>query len=154
MNAAAQNIERFVALSALLTGFTRAELWGTGMVRPYWALLQTLGTDELLGRLLTQGGRALQQPALVSSELLPDADTGPLARNLITLWYLGLWTQLPLDWRDRHGAHAQDVTHYPSPEAYAQGLVWKTFHGHPQGAHQPGFGSWALPPVNEAGHEQ
>ena len=28
-------LERFVALSAALTGFPEAELWGTGMVEPY-----------------------------------------------------------------------------------------------------------------------
>lgn len=150
MNPADENLERFVALSSLLTGYSRAELWGTGMVRPYWSLLERLASDVLLGRLLSQGEQALRSPALVSKRLLPDPDTGPLARNLIALWYLGLWNQLPLDWRDRHGAHAQDVTHYPSPEAYTQGLVWQTMHAHPQGAHQGGYGSWSLPPIKEA----
>lgn len=135
-------IEEFVRLSARLTGFSRAELFGTGMVQPYWALLLQIGGERLVGQMLTQGG----SDEAIAQRLLPDPDTGPLARNLTTLWYLGLWQQLPLQWRDRHGAHALDVTGYPSPEAYAQGLVWQTFDTHPQGAHPPGYGSWALPP--------
>lgn len=136
------DIDDFLDLSARLTGFSRVELQGTGMVAAYWRLLLAIGGEELVGQLLRQP----RDEEAIAQLMLLDPDTGPLARNLITLWYLGLWNQLPLDWRDRHGAHAQDCTHYPSPEAYTQGLVWKTFDAHPQGAQQPGFGSWALPP--------
>ena len=138
-------IDDFLDLSARLTGFSRAELQGTGMLGPYWQLLLAIGGETLVGRLLSQHRQHPDDDG-IEQVMLVDPDTGPLAKNLIALWYLGLWNQMPLDWRDRHGAHALDATHYPSPEAYTQGLVWKTFHTHPPGARQPGYGSWALQP--------
>ncbi len=80
-------------------------------------------------------------------DILADPTIGPLARNLIVLWYLGQWNQLPADWRDAWGANAMDQTCIISPEAYVQGLVWPAIHTHPPGAKMPGYGSWALPPV-------
>lgn len=150
-------IETFVALSAVLTGFSPAELWGTGQVRPHWSMLLRIAGERLCGRLLDLGATlpglaSTDRDACVRQAML-DPDLGPLVNNLIVLWYTGLWQQLPQPWRNAHGAHAEDLTGYPSPAAYAQGLVWKAMHVHPQGALQPGFGSWALPPVvQERGH--
>lgn len=138
-------LKAFVRLSAALTGFTAAELHGSGMVRPYWDFMSRIAGEHGMGRLLDVDARS--DAALQA--LLADPHAGPLARNLITLWYLGQWVQLPYDWRNRHGAHAQDETHYLSADSYAAGLVWQAMHVHPQGARQPGFGSWSLPPVTE-----
>lgn len=33
-----------------------------------------------------------------------------------------------------------------SPAAYTEGLVWRTFHGHPGGAKPPGHGTWSQAP--------
>lgn len=135
----------FVRLSAALTGFSAAELQSSGMVKPYWDFMAGIAGEHGMGRLLDAdpaSDAALQA-------LLSDPHGGPLARNLITLWYLGQWVQLPYAWRNRHGAHAQDETHYLSAESYAAGLVWQAMHSHPQGARQPGFGSWSLAPVTE-----
>ena len=150
-------LDLFVKLSALLTGFNRVELFGTGMVQPYYQLLLQIAGERGVGELLTEGERVLAlsgkaQQKRIEKHLMTDPTTGPLAKNLITLWYLGLWNQLPLAWRNVHGAHANDVTHYPSAESYAQGLVWQAMHVHPQGTHQPGFGSWSLKPVTGAPH--
>ncbi len=147
----------FVRLSALLTGFNRVELFGTGMVQPYYQLLLRIGGEHGFGALLSEGAEVLAlkgkaQHKRIEKQLLADPTIGPLARNLITLWYLGLWNQLPLAWRNVHGAHADDVTHYPSAESYTQGLVWQAMHVHPQGAKQPGFGSWSLKPVSGGAH--
>jgi hypothetical protein len=147
-------IRRFVELSVALTGFDRAELWGTGMVRPYYAALGGIVGERVVGQLLSEwasiaalaGGDAARLDALIESRLLADPLLGPVARNLTTLWYLGLWAQLPYEWSNEYGANARDVTHYVSGEAYRQGLVWGAIHVHPQGAKQPGFGSWSLPP--------
>ena len=40
-----------------------------------------------------------QRDAAVASEILDDPKLGPVARNLIMLWYCGTWTALPEDWR-------------------------------------------------------
>lgn len=153
--AAPDTRRQFVALSVILTGFDDAELWGTGMVDVYLDWIRRIIGDARLGDLLSVSRTAIdaangQQATLdrlVRLDVLEDDMLGPVARNLIVLWYLGQWNQLPGDWRDAYGASALDVTCMVSADAYAEGLVWKAIHTHPQGAKQPGFGSWSLPPV-------
>lgn len=145
----------FVALSVVLTGFDDAELWGTGMVDAYLGWLLSVVGDRHTGTLLTTSHRVIEEAAgdddalerLVQLDILADPIIGPLARNLIVLWYLGQWNQLPADWRDRWGANAMDQTCIISPEAYVQGLAWPAIDTHPPGAKMPGYGSWALPPA-------
>ncbi len=131
--------DRFVELSALLTGFEPAELESTGMVRPYLALLTELVGDEIVGELLAASTDEI-------AHLWKHPCHGPLCRNLIVLWYLGQWDQLPMEWRTAYGAHPDDVSRIVSAEAYKEGLVWPVMGSHPPGAKQPGYGSWALPP--------
>ena len=130
-------IERFVALSAELTGFREVDIWGTGRARAHLDLLLSVAGDDLTARLLaTPAHHALADPAL-----------GPLARNLIVLWYLGQWDQMPREWRNRHGASPNDTAGVPSAAAFREGLVWAAIGAHPTGAKAPGFGSWATPPA-------
>src|SRR5882762_6625366 len=82
--------DRFSHVSVEVTGFSLAELQGTGMMRVYF--------DEL-GLVL---GRAIRQkylntnlkPAVLLSDLL----WGPVTCNVIRIWYLGQWRQLPVGW--------------------------------------------------------
>jgi hypothetical protein len=46
------------------------------------------------------------------------------------MWYNGNW--------------GQNVV---SGQAYIQGLIWDAAEAHPPGAKQPGYGSWAIPPL-------
>ncbi|MEO6528956.1 MAG: hypothetical protein ABIP93_20225 [Gemmatimonadaceae bacterium] len=151
------SLELFLSLSATLTGFNVTELWATAMVQTYYSLLPTIVGDRIFGELLSRwrdtyirgaGDEPLLE-ALVTSQILDDPDFGPLARNLAALWYLGMWNQLPAEWRNVHGAWANDVTYVVSPKSYVEGLVWKAIHTHPPAAKQPGYGSWALPPVTD-----
>jgi hypothetical protein len=41
-----------------------------------------------------------------------------------------------------------------SPEAYAEGLVWRAFDGHPAGAKPPGYGTWSLKPAPQPTAEE
>jgi hypothetical protein len=135
----------FAALSAALTGFREAELWGTGQVEPYLdELFATVG-DAIVARLLVTGDEALRTGAL-KERVLDDPDLGPVARNVIVMWYLGQWDALPGEWRNRHGASPLDVPRVISADAYAAGLVWRAIGAHPMGADPPGYGSWANPP--------
>lgn len=152
-------LTQFVSLSVALSGFDTAELWGTGMVRPYFQVLDSIVGGRVLGALLSEWTRLetladadARRPDGLLLPLFEDPMLGPVTRNLTTLWYLGLWTQLPSDWRDLHGAHALDVTHYVSGKAYTEGLVWNAIHAHPQGAKPPGYGSWSLKPASGADH--
>jgi hypothetical protein len=130
-------LERFVALSAELTGFREVDIWGTGRARAHLDLLLTVAGDDLTARLL----------ATSPCHALADPDLGPLARNLIVLWYLGQWDQMPRRWRDRHGASPADVAGVASAAAFREGLVWPAIGAHPTAAKAPGFGSWTTPPA-------
>jgi hypothetical protein len=149
-------IAQFVALSSALTGHTPAELWGTGMVAEYFQVLEATVGEEKVGELLTVWNAAVRKArrserrleTLIARDILGHDALGDLARNLIMLWYLGQWFQLPLAWRDRYGASVLDQTRIVSAEAYKQGLVWE--FSHPQGAKAPGYGSWALKPRRSA----
>jgi hypothetical protein len=135
--------ELFLGVSARLTGFGRVALLGTGMTAEYLramdAVLPAGALDELLN------DERLQSDARVP-ELLDDAKLGPVARNLIVLWYCGTWTALPDDWRAAYGASPLDTDHVESAAAYQAGLQWVVAGAHPAGARQQGFGAWAVPP--------
>lgn len=147
-------LETFLGLSTLLTGFSRLRLLGTGMARDYLHALDEIlprgFVDELLGvfeRL--PAGSDLE--ASVSAQLLNDAKLGPIARNIILLWYCGSWTQLPDAWRAQYGAAAEDVRHVVSAKAYQAGLQWVVAGAHAAGGQQQGFGAWSLAPAAEVG---
>jgi hypothetical protein len=150
-------LELFLSLSVTLTGFTAADLWGTGMVRTYFDLVPSIIGGGVFGRFISRwrytyirgsGDEALLDD-LVTSQIFEDPEFGPIARNVAALWYLGMWNQLPADWRNVHGAWANDTTFVVSPQSYTEGLVWTAIYTHPPAAKQPGYGSWALPPEEE-----
>lgn len=151
-------LELFLALSVTLTGFTAAELWGTDLVRTYFDLVPAIIGGGVFGRFMSRWRdtyiRGCSHEALlddlVTSQILEDPEFGPVARNVTALWYLGMWNQLPAEWRNVHGAWANDITFIVSPKSYTEGLVWKAIHTHPPAAKQPGYGSWALPPEPES----
>lgn len=146
------SIRAFLRLSELLTGFDEIELLGTGMVEAYYdELTAVIGAREV-GALLAAaetadaagGGDGVDDR--LRAHVLDNERFGPVARNIITMWYLGNWVQLPREWRNRYGAMALDFDRAISAKAYREGLVWPAAGTHPMGAKQPGFGSWSEPP--------
>jgi hypothetical protein len=136
-------------LSAILTGFGRIELLGTGMVGEYLRTLDAILPAGLLDEFLAVPERLPQGADLegaVTSQIIDDPKLGPLARNVILLWYCGTWTALPDAWRAAHGASPLDTDHVVSAEAYQAGLQWVVAGAHPAGAQQQGFGAWSLAP--------
>ena len=136
-----------------LTGFGRVALLGTGMAETYLATLEAVLPagilDELLvayGRLSDAGGRERALDELIAT----DPKLGPVARNVILLWYCGTWTELPGPWRAAYGVSRWDVSHVVSGEAYQAGLQWVASGGHPVGARQQGFGAWSVPPGGQS----
>ncbi|MBV8842250.1 MAG: hypothetical protein JO307_05505 [Bryobacterales bacterium] len=73
-----------------------------------------------------------------------------MAKSIIQMWYLGQWTQTPLAWREEFGTNPSDFNRVISAAAYTEGLVWRAAGTHPQGAKQPGYGTWSAPPVQIA----
>lgn len=147
------SLEQFLDMSAALTGYDRVQLLGTGMADEYMqALDETLPTGTL-DELLAAYGRASggDGEAAVNSEILTDPKLGPVARNVILLWYCGTWTALPDDWRASYGASPMDTSRVVSAEAYQAGLQWVAARAHPVAARPQGYGLWAVAPDEDGG---
>lgn len=144
----------FLTCSAALTGYDVLDLQGTGMSEAYHKLVCEIVGPGLCRTLFRRGARLAKRyaddpdalTAAYRRDILSDPRLGPVARNVIKLWYLGQWEQLPPAWRSAYGNHPKDVTHIPSPAAYRAGLVWTTIDAHPMGDLQPGYGTWSRPP--------
>ncbi|MBB5574791.1 hypothetical protein [Rhizobium paranaense] len=146
---------RFLAFSTEVTAFGTFELWATGQVEAYLATVNGAIGDAILNELLsdyekiclqTEGQAASERKARLRREIFGSEKLGPVARNIIKLWYVGTWYGLPGAWCEAFGARPKDVTFVVSPAAYTEGLMWKAIGAHPAGAKAPGYGSWASPP--------
>ena len=144
----------FLRTSALLTGYSSASLEGTGQAETYLFTLQTLGGPDATTALLSAACGLLDggDPGedgfddQVYAQIFDDPQIGPLATNLMRMWFIGAWYQMPDGWHDQYGGDPWAQSHMISPATYREGLVWHTIGAHPQGAKQPGFGTWAFPP--------
>jgi hypothetical protein len=134
--------ERFLAMSAELTGFGTVDLQGSGQTDTYVDLVVRVVGADLLDQVLDR----YEQAVRIERDLLGDPKLGPIARGIIKLWYVGVWYELPTDWVDSYGPLENDGTFTASPAAYAEGLLWYAIDAHPPGARAPGYGSWAAPP--------
>lgn len=149
--------DRFLALSALLTGFERVELLGSGVAQEYYRQVNDIIGTEIFQQLLFTSATIIEcygndEEALetaIRREILANIKLGAVAKNIIQLWYLGSWVQMPQSWRTQYGNNPSDVTTVVSSQAYQEGLVWSVIKAHPPGAKQPGFGSWAHLPINK-----
>lgn len=137
--------DRFMQLSAVLTGFDEASLHATGCAEDYWQQLRHVLPDALLQAMPSLARDPKTGPDKVRP-LLSSDDWGPVMRSIIKLWYLGIWTPLPDEWRRRYGSSSFDVERMISARAYKEALVWNAVGAHPMGAKQQGFGAWAGPP--------
>ncbi len=151
MNTHQDSLEQFLSLSVSLTGFDQAELLGTGLAQEYYQqVVSAIGeaiSQELwtIAQNLTKHADSDLDTA-IRRELMASPKFGPIARNIIQLWYWGSWIGLPQVWRNQYGTNQQDVTHFTSSAGYQEGLIWKVMGTHPEGAKQPGFGSWSMLP--------
>ncbi len=123
-------LDKFVALSSHLTGFSRFELMGTGQARAYLDWVSQHVPQELT---------ALQAAFAQSPANAAQAPASNLARRIIKLWYMGKW----------FNEAATDFV-IPSPDSYVAGLMWQAISAHPMGARQQGFAAWAEPPQSRS----
>jgi hypothetical protein len=144
-------LDAFIAISVELTCFKSYELLGTGMAGAYLDTLdKVVGApvaDELFvayAAVSTIEGD--KRAAAMRRSILGNEKVGPIARNIIKLWYVGTWFALPTVWQERFGPADADGTFVVSPTAYIEGLLWRAAGAHPPGARAPGFGSWKHPP--------
>jgi len=144
----------FVTFSAEVTGFTAFELEGTGQAEDYLKACDAVVGERIVDELLEVYGRLKARlesdgsdgARLMRHEILSHEKLGPVARNIIKLWYVGTWYELPPAWSEAFGAREQNYAFVVSPSAYTEGLLWPAIGANPPGAKAPGFGSWAAPP--------
>jgi hypothetical protein len=139
--------ERFLAFSSAVTAFSVFDLHGTGQAECYLsAVVRVLG-QETLTELLDAYDRAAGDAGTLRAEIFSDEKFGPVARNIIKLWYAGIWYELPFEWTESFGARENDGTFTASSQAYPDALLWRAIGANPPGARAPGYGSWASPPA-------
>lgn len=144
----------FVDLSSAITGFSAFHLHGTGQARAYFDAVTRVVGESTVADLLAASRRArdaggADEASLdlqLRREIFSDDRLGPIARNLVKLWFIGTWYQLPAEWRDAYGVREHDTTFVVSPDSYVEGLLWPTIGANPSGAKGPGWGTWAEPP--------
>ncbi|GAA2829594.1 hypothetical protein RMN57_01530 [Kitasatospora sp. CM 4170] len=141
--AVTEEIADFVGRCVPLTGFAVFDLYATGMAERYLETARQQVGAAAFAEFWAAWTRAL------------DGRGGPqdlspvhleVARALAYLWLTGSWPRLA---PEAHAALRRQMANEEfvvAPEAYVEGLVWRTFHGHPAGAKPPGFGTWAVPP--------
>jgi hypothetical protein len=145
----ASRLDRFLAFSAEATAFSVFDLHGTGLAHDYLVTVEQVVGSPLLDALLDRFDAVVAAdggPDGLRRHLLSDPLLGPVARNIVKLWYVGIWYELPRAWTDAYGALARNVTFTVSAAAYTEGLLWRSIGANPPGAKAPGYGSWAQPP--------
>ena len=155
-------LEDFVELSVLLTGFPRSQLTEPtySLHRTYWEKLNREVGPETARSLIDKYRRLVKvraRPERIGEEMLnpprsmKDSEADKIAkvsRAVLQLWYLGRWHP-----PDPFKTYVGEVV---SPEAYTQGLVWKTIGAPASGTSTSPYGSWAQPPANveDLNHER
>lgn len=147
--------ETFLLLSVQLCGISTFDLMGTGFARRYFETVESIIGHDQLRRLLQTFAGLTTDPAernrALRTEILYHPEFGPIARNIIKLWYTAAWFQLPPVWRANFGGNpgydpAKDQTRISYPYAYPESLLGPAVGGHPPGAKPTGHQSWTLPP--------
>jgi hypothetical protein len=142
-------LDTFLDLSAALTGFATIRLRGTGQAEAYLATLSEVVGEMTVAALLDvwrDVAAAVDVERALRLQILSDDRLGPVARNVIKMWYVGTWYALPADWREAHATTDRDRTFVVSPAAYTEGLLWPAIGANPSGAKPLGYGMWATPP--------
>jgi hypothetical protein len=155
----APSFEDFLFLSVDLTAFEETALLGTGLAHQYLAKVRAACGDEVVTALLDAHREARADAAggagsydrtrldrALRYRIFSDDRLGPVARNVIKLWYAGMWYGLPPEWTDSYGAETAAETSTVTAASYQEGLLWPAIGANPPGAKAPGYGSWAQPP--------
>src|SRR5919202_5989745 len=105
-------LDYFLNFSVVLTGFSKFHLQGTGLANLYFETIRDVIGGEIFGELLT----AFHQLEVEKKEndhdaiaqILASQKFGPIARNIIKVWYIAPWYALPQAWRDVYGIKEKD----------------------------------------------
>lgn len=124
------DLPRFTALSARLTGFDEVTLEATGLTGTHRAVAaEQLGAERYARLLRELGEREPGEHELGEPGDAMDGELREAARAVTHLWYTGSWPGPP--------------PFVVSPRAYAEGLVWKAAGLKAPATEPGGYGSWA-----------
>jgi hypothetical protein len=149
---APSRLDQFLAFSAEVTAFTVFDLRGTGQSEAFLATADDIVGAAVVDELLAvhggaeRAGEGQARDVYLRREIFGREKLGPIARNIIKLWYSGVWYELPATWTEAFGPAPKNVTFVVSASSYVEGLLWTAIGAHPAGAKAPGYGSWAEPP--------
>ena len=146
-------LDQFYEISVPLTGYEKVDLQGTGLGPVYLDFLIGAVGSAVLERLFAAweqvNKKAPKKPdqlnQLIRNEIMSQPEIGPVARNIVKMWYMGNWYPLPVDWENNY-AQSPAQTVVISTAAYKEGFVWKAMGRHPKGAKSPGWASWESAP--------
>lgn len=144
-------LDTFVNLSVILTGYPKSKIQPQNdtqkLSEAYFdvvnkevppALLEELNTTFLSLNPATEIN--------VQSQIVNTNHLGPVVKNILKMWYLGVWYSL-----DTTGNASPDSSYVVSSIAYKNGLVWSTMNAHPMGYSEENFGYWDTAPHNTTG---
>lgn len=133
-------MEYFLDFSALATGFGRHDLVSTHQSALYFSVTRGVIGDSFFGDFMQTFHRVGLEQLLASEKY------GPIARNIVKLWYLATWERLPTEWLASYLPTLDNVAFIPSPDSYIEGLLWASIGTNPPGAKGPGYATWSSPP--------
>lgn len=156
------NMNNFIGLSAVLTGFNSSVLAPAldpvnikAEYLPFFtaAVNQESGNPNLVNNIFAKFASLKSQtnPKLTDQQIgaaMLDASNGAdfvlACRKLIFMWYSGAWpTIIPAT----ATAPASTVSNMISAKSYTCGLAWQVMQSHPMGDSNYRYGYWAKPPV-------
>ncbi|MEX1826766.1 hypothetical protein [Luteibacter sp. CQ10] len=153
------DMDNFVGLSAVLTGFSQEvlapDLDPVDIKSEYLPVFTANVTKESGDPSLVAG--IFQKYAMLQSQTLTPQQIGEAmldpangeafvlaCRKLIFMWYAGAWpTIAPAS----ATAQASTVSDLISAKAYTASLVWQVMQSHPMGDSNYRYGYWNKPPV-------
>lgn len=144
-------IDQFLTFSAEMTAFPVFELRGTGLAEDYFNTVNRVVGAQVLDQLLAAYASIgiTSQPLRdhrLRQRIFGDDKLGPVARNIIKLWYIGIWEPLPTEWTEAYGPLENNDGFTVTAAAYTEGLLWPAIDANPPGAKAPGYASWVSPP--------
>lgn len=152
LNSNQNSRKTFLSLSAALTGFEVLDLEGTDLAETYISKINLEIGKTHFEAFLNTWNKIYDYETDIENKIRAKLWTnelfGPIARNIIKMWYVGNWEAMPADWMAKFENQEMEKSkkHVVSEQAYREGLIWESIGTHPPGAKPPGFGSWSLPP--------
>jgi len=88
--------QAFIALSSELCGFSEVTLRGTGYAEAYFSTVLDIAGTAVVDELLTTydrlpAGSPEARDSALRARILSDEKLGPIARNIVKLWYTSIW---------------------------------------------------------------